>query len=115
MKPIDLKPDSYAEYNVNSNEKDSIFKISNHVRISKYKQFFAKGYAPNWLDEVFIISKIKNTVRWTYVINGLDGEEIVGIFYEKELEKTNQEGFKKKKLKEKEINYTSNGKAKLFF
>ena len=96
MKPIDLKPDSYAEYNVNSNEKDSIFKISNHVRISKYKQFFAKGYAPKWLEEVFIISKIKNTVRWTYVINGLDGEEIVGIFYEKELEKTNQEGFKKK-------------------
>ena len=74
MKPIDLKPDSYAEYNVNSNEKDSIFKISNHVRISKYKQCFAKGYAPNWLEEVFIISKIKNTVRWTYVINGLNGE-----------------------------------------
>ena len=45
---------------------------------------------PNWSEEVFIISKIKNTVPWTYVINDLNGEEIIGTFYKKELQKTNQ-------------------------
>ena len=58
--------------------------------ISKYKNIFAEGYTPNWSAEVFIIKKIKNTVPWTYVIIDLNGEEIVGSFYEKELKKTNQ-------------------------
>ena len=49
---------------------------------------------PNWSEEVFVISKIKNTVPWTYVINDLIGEEITGIFYEKELQKTNQKEFR---------------------
>ena len=83
MKPIDVKSDSYAEYNVDSNDKDPKFKIGDHVRISKYKNIFAKGYTPNWLEEVFVISKIKNTVPWTYVISDLNGENIVGTFYEK--------------------------------
>ena len=59
----DVKPGFYAEYNVHSNAKDSKF-ISDHVKISKYKNIFAKGYAPNWSEEVFVISKIKNTVPW---------------------------------------------------
>ena len=83
MKPIDVKSDSYAEYNVDSNDKDPKFKIGDHVRISKYKNIFAKRYTPNWLEEVFVISKIKNTVPWTYVISDLNGENIVGTFYEK--------------------------------
>ena len=87
MKPIDVKSDSYAEYNVDSNDKDPKFKVSDHVRISKYKNIFAKGYAPNW-SEVFIISKIKNTVPWTYVISDHNGDKIVGTFYEKEFQKT---------------------------
>ena len=62
MKPIDFKSDSYAEYSVDSNGKDPKFKVSDHIRISKYKTFFAKGYNPYWSDEVFLISKIKNTV-----------------------------------------------------
>ena len=45
---------------------------------------------PNWSEDVFIISKIKNTAPWTYVIYDLNGEEIIGTFYEKELQKTNQ-------------------------
>ena len=89
MKPIDVTYDSYAEYNVDSNEKDPKFKIGDHVRISKYKNILAKGYTPNWSEEVFVISKIKNTVPCTYVISDLKGEEIVGTFYEKELQKTN--------------------------
>ena len=62
MKPIDVKTYSYAEYNVDSNERDPEFQVSNHVRISKYKNIFAKEYAPNWSKEVFVISRIKNTV-----------------------------------------------------
>ena len=70
--------------------KDPKFKVGDYVRISKYRNIFAKGYMPNWSEEVFIISKIKNTAPWTYVINDLNGEEIIGTFYEKELQKTNQ-------------------------
>ena len=80
MNPIDAKSNSYAEYNVDSNAKDPKFKIGNHVRISKYKNIFAKGYAPTWSEEVFLISKIKNTVPWTYILNDLNGEKIVGTF-----------------------------------
>ena len=105
MKPTDIKSNSYAEYNVESNEKDPKFKIGDHVRISKYKNIFSKGYAPNW-SEVFVISKIKNTVPWTYIINYLNDEEIFGTFYEKELQKANQKEFTIDKiLKEKEISY----------
>ena len=57
------------------------------VRISKYKNIFAKGYTSNWSEEVFVIKKIKNTVPWTYVMDNLNGEEITGTFYKKELQK----------------------------
>ena len=87
IKPIDVASDSYAEYNENSNKKDPKFKVSDHVRISKYKNSFAKGYAPNWPEEVFVVRKIKNTVPWTYVISDLNGEEITGSFYEKNCKK----------------------------
>ena len=112
MKPIEVTDDSYAKYNEGFNKKDPKFKVSDHVRISKYKNIFAKGYTPNWSEEVFIVSKIKNTVPWTYVINDLNGEEIFGSFYEKELQKTSQEKFKiEKVLKRKVINCMSNGKG----
>ena len=80
MKPIDVTSDSYAEYNEDSNKKDPKFKVGGHVRISKYKNIFAKGYTQNWSEEVFIITKIKNTFPWTYVISDLNGEPIVGTF-----------------------------------
>ena len=84
MKPIDVKRDSFAKYNEESNEKDPKFKVGDHVRISKYKNIFAKGYTPNWSDEIFVVKK-KNTVPWTYVISDLNGEQIIGSFYGKEL------------------------------
>ena len=87
MKPIDVTGDSYAKYNENANKKDPKFKVGDHVRISKYKNIFAKEYTPNWSEEVFVINKIKNTVPGTYVINDLNGEEITGSFYETELQK----------------------------
>ena len=64
MKPVGVTSDVYAEYNKDSNEKDPKFKIGDHVRILKYKNIFAKGYIPNWSEEVFVMSKIKNTVLW---------------------------------------------------
>ena len=110
MKPTDVKSDSYTEYNVDSNEKYPKFKIGN-VRISKYKNIFAKGYASNRSEEVFIIRRIKNTVSWTYVINDLKGEETVETFSEKVLQNTNQNLVWKKKLKETEMSCTSNGRV----
>ena len=65
------------------NPKDLKFKIDYIVRISKYKTVFAKGYVPNWCEEVFVITKVKDTVPWTYVISDLKGKEIVGTFYKK--------------------------------
>ena len=90
MKPIDFISDSYAEYNEDFNKNKPTFKVGDRVRISKYENIFAKGYTQNWSEEVFIISKIKNTVPWTYVISDVNGEPITGSFYEKELQKTSQ-------------------------
>ena len=75
MKPIDAEDDSFAEYNEKSNEKDPKCKVGDHARISKFKNVFAKGYTPNWSEEIFIIKKVKNTVPWTYVISDLNDEE----------------------------------------
>ena len=108
MKPVDVKYDTYKKKEVNDkdpkkkskkdskkelNDKDPKFKVGDHVRISKYKNIFAKGYTPNWSEEVFVIKKVKNTVPWMYVINDLNGEEIIGTCYGKELQKTNQQVF----------------------
>ena len=84
MKPIEVTSDSYAEYNEDFNEKK--FKVGDHVRISKYKNIFAKGYAPNWSEEVFVVSKIKNTVPWTYVINDLSDNNNCKKLVKKNLE-----------------------------
>ena len=69
LKPVDVTSESYAEYNEVSNITKPKFKVGDHVRISKYKNIFAKGYTPNWSEEVFVVSKIKNTVPWTYVVS----------------------------------------------
>ena len=53
-----------------------------------------KGYTPNWSEEVFVIKKVKDTVPWIYLNNVLNGEQIIGTFYGKELQKTNQQEFR---------------------
>ena len=93
-----MKDNTYNDFKKEVNDKDPEFKVGDHVRISKYKNTYAKGYTPTWSEEVFIVSKIKNTVPWTYVINDLNGEEITGTFYEKELQKTNQKKFRTEKI-----------------
>ena len=95
MKATDITSDSYVEYNEDSNKKEPKFKVSICVRISKYKNIFAKGYMQNWSD---IVSKIKNTVPWSYVISDVNGEPIAGRFYEKNLQKTSQEKFRIEKI-----------------
>ena len=90
MKPVDVKDDTYIGSSKEVNDKNPKLQVDDNVRISKYKNIFVKGYARNWSEEVFVISEIKNTVPWTYVINDLNGEEIIGTFYEKELQKTNR-------------------------
>ena len=95
MKAKDVTDDSFVEYSEESNKKDPKFKVGDNVRISKYKNIFAKDYTPNWSEEVFVFNKIvENTVTWTYLINDLNGEKIKGRFYEKELQKTDQKEFR---------------------
>ena len=98
MKPINVTSDSYAEYSEDFNKKDPKFKVGDYVRIEKYKNIFAKRYTPNCSEEVFVVSKIKNTVLWTYLISDLNGEEITGIFQEKEVQKSSQEKFRIEKV-----------------
>ena len=83
IKPVDVKNNTYTDFKKKVNGIDPKFKVGDHVRISKYKNIFAKGYTPNWSEEVFVVSKIKNTVPWTYVINYLNGEEITETFFMK--------------------------------
>ena len=101
-KPIDVEDNTYIDSReLHSkkyfNKNDPKFKVGDHVRISKYKNIFAKGYTPNW-SEVFVVNKIKNAVPWTYVINDLIDEKITGSFYEKKLQKTNWQKFRIEKV-----------------
>ena len=98
MKPIDVTCDSYTEYNEDVNVTKPKFKVGDHVRISKYTNIFAKGYTKNWSEELFVVSKIKNTVPWACVISDLNGAPITGCFYQKELQKSNQEIFRIEKV-----------------
>ena len=93
MKPVDVKDDTYIGFKKEVNDKNPKFKVGDHVNN------FAKGYMPDWSEEIFIIKKGKNTVPWIYVvINDLNGEEIIGTFYENELQGTSQQEFRIKKV-----------------
>ena len=87
MKPIDVG-DNKRVYIDEHNEKDSRFKVGDRVRISKFKNIFAKGYTPNWSKEIFLVDKINDAVPYTYNIKDLNDEEIIGSFYDRELQKT---------------------------
>ena len=104
LKPIAVKDNTYINTSKEINNKDPIFKVVDFVRISKYKNIFAKGYMLNWSEEEFVIKKVKNTIPWTYIINDLNDEEIIGTYYEKELQKANQEEFRIEKVIRREGN-----------
>ena len=88
MKPIDVGDNNKRVYIDEHNEKDSRFKVGDRVRISRYKNIFAKGYTPNWSKEIFIVDKTNDTVPYTYNLKDLNDEEIIGSFCDKELQKT---------------------------
>ena len=98
MKPVDVKSSTYIDFGKKIDEKDPKFKVCDHVKIWKHENCFQKGYVPIWFEEVFIIKKVKNTVLWTYVINDLNGEEIVWMIYKKELKKPNEKKFRVEKV-----------------
>ena len=85
MKPVYVKDNTYIDFIKEVNDKDPKLKVGDHVRILKHRNIFTKGYTPNWSEIVFVTKKVKNKVPWTYVINHLNGEEIIGTFYEQEL------------------------------
>ena len=88
MKPIGVGDNNKRVYIDEHNEKDSKFKVGDRVRISRYKNIFAKGYTPNWSKEIFIVDKVNDTVPYTYNLKDLNDEEIIGSFYDKELQNT---------------------------
>ena len=88
MKPKDVGNNNKRVYIDEHNEKRSRFKIGDRVRISKFKNIFAKGYTPNWSKEIFVINKINDTIPYTYTIKDLNDEEIIGSFYDRELQKS---------------------------
>ena len=87
MKPVDVTSDSYADHNEDFNEKRSKFKAGDCVRISKQKNIFGKGYSQNWSEEVFVVSKIENTVPWTYTVTDLNGDQLLEVFMKKNCKK----------------------------
>ena len=88
MKPKDVGNNNKRVYIDKHNEKRSRFKVGDRVRISKFKNIFAKGYTPNWSREIFIVNKINHTVPYTYNIKDLNDEKIIGSFYDRELQKS---------------------------
>ena len=82
IKPVDVKDNTHIDSMQLHSNKDLKFKVGDHVRISKYKNIFEKA-CTNWLEEVFVIKKVKNTVPWTYVINNVNGDEIIETFMKK--------------------------------
>ena len=87
MRPGDVKSNTYIDSSKEINDEDPRFKIGDIVRISKYKNIFAKFYTPNWSEEFFLIKKVKNTVPWTYVVSDINREKIAGTFYAKNCKK----------------------------
>ena len=88
IKPKDVGNNNKRVYIDEHNEKHCRFKVSDRVRISKFKNILAKGYTPNWSREIFIVNKINDTVPYTYNIKDLNDEEIIGSFYDREFQKS---------------------------
>ena len=93
MKPVDAKYNTYINFKKEINDKDPKFKVGDHVKISKYKNIFAKGYTSNWSEELFVIKKVENAFPWTYVITDPKSEKLIGTSFEKELLATNQQEY----------------------
>ena len=103
MKPADVNSSAYIDLNKENNKEVPKCEVGNHVRISKYKNIFAKASVPNWSEEVFVIKKVKNTVLWSYVTSDLKHEKIVGTFCKRELQKPNEKQFRVEKIIKRKV------------
>ena len=97
MKDIDVKSNSYAELNFDSNDKDDKFKVGDHLIISKCKSISANGCTRNWSEKAFVIIKIKNAVPRTHVISDVNGEEIIESFMKKNCRRLIEKSLEQKK------------------
>ena len=97
IKSFDVKLSKYIDSSKEISDKDPKFKVDDIVRISKWKNIFAKGYVPNRSEKLFFIKKVKKNAPWTYVNSDLKGKDNVGTFHEKQLQKTNQKEFRAEK------------------
>lgn len=93
MKPVDVNVDNQWEIRsklqqLPTNVPEPKFQLNDHVRISKFKTIFEKGYTPNWTTEVFTIRKVQRTIPPTYLLKDYRGQNIAGSFYEFELLKS---------------------------
>ena len=88
MKRKDVKYDNNRIYIDEHDKKSARYNVGDRVRISKFKNIFAKGYTPNWSREIFIVNKINDTVPYTCNLKDLNDEEIIGSFYDREIQKT---------------------------
>ena len=96
MKSFDIETCTYVDFDIEKDDADPKFKVDDHIRISKYKNIFAKDCIPNCSEEVTVIKKLKNTVPMKYLVTYLHEKKVVETFYEKELQKTNQTVFRVK-------------------
>ena len=94
MKPVNVKRSTYIDFSKENNDKYPKCKVGDHVRISIYKNIFAKDYVRDWSEEVFVIKKIKNTVPWTYFILIL----MMKKFFAKKKQKINKKDIKDEKV-----------------
>ena len=97
MKPADVKANTYIDSSKEINDKNPKFKSGDHVKISKCKNVFAKGYTLNWSEDVFVIKKLQTLCCRHVLLMILMGEEIAGTFYENKLQKINQKNLELKK------------------
>ena len=63
----------------------------------KQKNSFAKGYVPNWSEEDLVITKVKNTVTWTYIISDLKMKNLLERFMKRNLKKQIKKSLELKK------------------
>ena len=103
-KLADVKSSTYINSSKEVDNRDPKFRIGDIVRISKYKNIFAKGCPPDWSEEVFVFKKVKSTVSWAFVISDINGEEIGGTSFKKEFQKTNQKEFWVEKVTKRKSN-----------
>ena len=98
MKAIDVTDNSFAEYNEESNKKDATFKVDDHVRISNTKIYLLKDILLIGQKKFLLLIKLIMQFLGHTAISDLNGEEITGSFYEKELQSTNQQKFRIKNI-----------------